>query len=379
MPEKHAKNSPSAAHRWLDGTCSGSTTLSQIVTSIESPYAARGTRAHALIEYCIQKGIWTATGAPRKVRKDLNEEDLVAVQFFLDFVDFHRHLMGPDTRVLSESVCSVEKFLKDCYGTRDLVLWNRRHVSVIDYKHGSGVFVPIENNPQLMIYLLGTWLELRKKVEPDAVWEIGIIQPRCNHTGPKVRFQRVDIETLMSFRDRLVEYGETFDPFRFVPGEHCHWCAGSTICPALIQKSIEMMHAAQIEEADPNDLGVIEWVLANREALHNFIKDVEDRALYVRRRGQRIPGYKLVKANKRAKWSSGNLLMVDHIRKAIADDPTIHEDDVIDISPKAIGTVKRFLDDAFIKEHTYTPDGDTVLVPVTDKRPEVGAFADFED
>ena len=379
MPEKHAKNAPSAAHRWLIGGCSGSTTLAQIVAEVESPYAARGTRAHALIEYCLKKGIWTASGTPKKVRKNLDREDLDAVQFFLDFVNYQRQLMGRDTRVLSEAVCSAERFLRDCYGTRDLVLWNRRRVSVIDYKHGSGVYVPIQDNPQLLIYLIGTWLQLRKEVDDDAVWEIGIVQPRCNHSGPKVRFQKVTLDEMHEFSLKLVEYGETFDPFRFIPGEHCHWCAGSTICPALIQKSIEMMHAAQIEEADPNDLGVIEWVLSNREVLRNFVKDVEDRALYVKRRGGNIAGFKLVQGTKRAKWSSGDLLMVDKIREAIENDPTISEDDLIDIKPKAIGTVKRFLGETFIKENTYTPDGDTVLVPVDDKRQEVGAFSDFED
>jgi len=381
MPEKHAKNAPSAAHRWLIGGCSGSTTLAQIVADVESPYAARGTRAHALIEYCLKKGIWMASGTPKKVRKDLDQEDLDAVQFFLDFVNYQRQLMGQDTRVLAETVCSAETFLRDCYGTRDLVLWNRRRVSVIDYKHGSGLFVPIQDNPQLLVYLLGTWVQLRDEVDVDAVWEIGIVQPRCNHSGPKIRFQRVTLKELNEFSKKLVEYGENFDPFRFIPGEHCHWCAGTTICPALIQKTIETMHAAQIEEADPNDLGVVEWVLSNRDTLRSFLEDVEERALHIRRRGGKIPGYKLVQGTKRAKWSSGDLAMVDKIREAVAssDDLFMDEDDLIDIKPKAIGTVKRFLGAEFIKENTYTPDGDTVLVPVGDKRQEVGEFADFED
>lgn len=379
MPEKHAKNAPSAAHRWLIGGCSGSTTLAQIVADVESPYAARGTRAHALIEYCLKKGIWAATGTPKKVRKDLDDEDLAAVQFFLDFVDYQRQLMGRRTEVLAETVCSAELFLRDCYGTRDLVLWTPRRISVIDYKHGSGLFVPIQDNPQLMIYLIGTWLELQELVEDDAIWEIGIVQPRCNHSGPKVRFQQITVEDLKEFSLKLVNYGENFDPFRFIPGDHCHWCAGSTICPALMKRTIETMHAAQIEEADPNDLGVVEWVLSNRDTLRNFIKDVEDRALYIKRRGGNIPGFKLVQGTKRAKWSSGDLFMVDTIRKAIEEEPFISEDDLIDIKPKAIGTVKRFLGEKFIKKNTFTPEGETTLVPEGDKRPEVGAYSDFQD
>jgi hypothetical protein len=374
MPEKHAKNSPSAAHRWLIGTCSGSTTLSQIVASTESPYAARGTRAHALIEYCLIKGIWTASGTPRKVRKDLDEEDLDAVQFFLDFVNFRRHIMGV-CEIFAETKCSVELFLRDCYGTRDLVLWNRRRVTVIDYKHGSGVYVHIKDNPQLMIYLLGTLLELREEVDGDTIWEIGIIQPRCNHTGPKIRFQQVTLEDLHKFSMKLIEYGETFDPFRFVPGEHCHWCAGSTVCPALIQKSIEAMHTAKVEGADPNDLGVIEWVLANKEPLQSFIKDVEDRALYIRRRGGNIAGYKLVRATKRAKWIHDNDKMV----RILKDEAGDGFEQCIETKPKAIGKVREILGEDFIFENTETPEGDTVLAPVSDKRKEVGAFADFMD
>ncbi|MEJ2567483.1 MAG: DUF2800 domain-containing protein, partial [candidate division WOR-3 bacterium] len=66
MAKKHAKNSPSAAHRWLEGGCSGSTTLNQIVAQVESPYAVRGTHAHALIEYCLKHDIWTALKAPKE-------------------------------------------------------------------------------------------------------------------------------------------------------------------------------------------------------------------------------------------------------------------------------------------------------------------------
>ena len=55
----------------------------------------------------------------------------------------------------------VDKYVKpydhrdDMGGTADVIIRSNREIEVIDYKHGRGVYVPVKDNTQLIIYALG--------------------------------------------------------------------------------------------------------------------------------------------------------------------------------------------------------------------------------
>ena len=57
--------------------------------------------------------------------------------------------------MLIEQRLDFSRWVEDSFGTGDCVIVADETLQVIDYKHGVGVLVSAEKNPQMMCYALG--------------------------------------------------------------------------------------------------------------------------------------------------------------------------------------------------------------------------------
>jgi hypothetical protein len=172
IPEgAHSVLGPSSAERWLNcgaGTGGGAT-----------EYAAEGTAAHTLSEWVREgkplssfKGKLLKVGDYEfKVGKNMME----SVQTFVD----HVNAEGPGVALTEERV-GYEEIVPGGFGTTDHARLRDGQSIIRDFKHGKGVVVPAKENPQLMLYALGTWFKYGWMYEIDS-FELAICQPRVRH------------------------------------------------------------------------------------------------------------------------------------------------------------------------------------------------------
>ena len=60
-----------------------------------------------------------------------------------------------DAVLLLEQRLDFSRWVPDGFGTGDCVIVAEGYIEVIDLKYGAGVVVPVEGNPQLLLYALG--------------------------------------------------------------------------------------------------------------------------------------------------------------------------------------------------------------------------------
>ena len=75
----------------------------------------------------------------------------------------------------------ISDYVPESFGRCDNVMFGADTLVIRDYKHGKGVPVSAEHNPQMMQYALGA-LKLYRPLFGDAIKivDIGIDQPRIN-------------------------------------------------------------------------------------------------------------------------------------------------------------------------------------------------------
>jgi hypothetical protein len=145
--------------------------MAEMMPASESSYAKEGTEAHELAERCLNEKCNAHDVSD-------NFEMTSAVQGYLDYI-FQALKFGAVKDMYVEKRFNLESIHEDIGGTADCVLVTRKNLEVIDYKHGQGVYVSPENNPQLMIYGLGAYMELTA-IERKTIKDITltVIQPR---------------------------------------------------------------------------------------------------------------------------------------------------------------------------------------------------------
>lgn len=253
----HAKLAPSSAHQWM--ACPGSIQLIEEVTKTSgvaesTTYADEGSAAHELSELCLR----TWSDARVHVGKVFDEypdfpvtEDMAdAVQVYLDYiratvdkaeVDAGKVLFGIEERF------DLNWVSEDIFGTGDCWTYcpRNRSLASVDYKHGSGVSVQAEWNPQVMLYALGAlqtaWMKRREVgfagtgvSASDMVDTIRIIivQPRIFGEGA-VREWQVSPDELLHWMIHVLrpcaQATRAEAPPRH-PGVHCRFCDAKVHC-----------------------------------------------------------------------------------------------------------------------------------------------------
>ena len=172
--------------------CPGSLRLAQGRETTTSQYATEGSLAHDLAAKAL-------TGEGGSVIMFESDEMADHVQ---GYVAFCRSILKNCSRWAVETTYE-SKEIREFGGTADFVAvireGDRSVLHVVDFKYGAGVPVGVENNPQLLAYLL---LAREDLGEHDA-YRASIYQPRTSgEAAETVEYDRGDLE---EFRKTLLD------------------------------------------------------------------------------------------------------------------------------------------------------------------------------
>ena len=344
----HAKMSPSAAHRAVE--CPGSVVLeAQVADDRSSDAANEGTAAHELAAWALTINkdpgdmlgrVIDITGddvvtrfllgsTPHKGdtnRWPVDEDMVEAVRVFVDFVRERKGELSVEQRL------DISHVHPDCWGTGDAIVFNEDggHLWVIDYKHGRGVVVEAEGNPQLLLYAMGAL----KRFDNRGVKMVSmaIVQPRADHPKGPIRRWTVNLEELgveeaklrnayrlvdeaqVTYGRAAIDDGEVgpnwFDAYT-AAGDHCRFCKVGATCPT---RAAQAMSDAQAEFSDttgemtlpePDRLApeALADLLTKVRRIQHWCNAVEEHANAEALAGRIPPGFKLVAKRAIRKWA----------------------------------------------------------------------------
>ena len=374
-PNQHALLSASSAHRWMG--CTPSARLEQEFADQESEAAAEGSAAHALAEHKLRKALKLRSRKPVS-KYDSDEMD----DYTTGYVEFVMEALAeaklncPDPQVLIEQKLDFSCYVPDGFGTGDCLIVASPRLHVIDFKYGLGVLVDAYQNPQMMLYALGS-LRIFDCLYDITEVAMTIYQPRRENASTwtiSVDELREWAETTLKPKADLAFKGEG----EYTPGSWCQFCRAAVKCRARAEAKLEL---ARFEFAQPPLLTdeEIEEILGKLDDLTKWANEIvayaQDAAI---NHGKEWSGFKLVESRTNRKYTDEDA--VAHAAAA-AGYHDIYRKSLIPITEmeKLMGkqTFKDVLGGLVIK-----PAGRPTLVPASDKLPAittVGANHDFNE
>lgn len=408
----HARHSPSSAKRWM--TCPGSQTLIDklLAEGIIQPdtgnfFTAEGTVAHQIGEDVLNEkehdpyGLIGDTVKESGFDIEITDEMIDAVHEYIDFI--YEEISNAEVfadltvQMLVEAKCSLKKLKVPGMdgGTTDCLLYNEEHqfIHVIDYKHGQGVAVEVEDNPQLLSYALGALIKLGIR-EGDWSVTITVVQPRAYHPDGGIRSQQYKSDDIWGWaKNELIPAGKLAnDPDApLVPSdEGCRFCPARGNCSAIYDKTQELAVAEFESETlpDPNTLTTDQkiQIVNHIDMIKSFILAVENQVKLEVDHGSTDYDevFKLVRKQTRRKFTDD---AIDPLFSELLDH--LDEEDVFIKKIETITNITARLKKKYGKERadeimndvTTKPDGDVVLAKLTDKRKAVqpSVISDFEN
>lgn len=361
---KHALLSASSSHRWL--ACPPSARLCEQYEDRGSEYAAQGTDAHTLCQYKLEHALGMNTADPTDNLSYYDDEmescaDGYA-QFVMEQVEKAK-LTCSDPEVLIEQRLDYSKYVKEGFGTGDCVIVADGTLSVIDYKHGKGILVEAEKNPQMMCYALGA-LELFDGIYDIDTVSMTIYQPRrenvSNYTISKEELLTW-AETVLAPTAKLAYEGGG----EFNAGEHCQFCKAKATCRKRAEYNLELARY-DFEMPATLDDTEIEAVLEKADELAAWAADVKEFALQAAIGGKEWTSWKLVEGRSNRRYVNDEAVAATVTNAGY--DP--YEKKLLGITAMSalLGkkNFKEIIESAGLVEK---PKGKPTLVPMSDKRP----------
>ena len=370
-PKAHAILSASSSHRWLN--CPPSARLCETYEDKGSDYAAEGTDAHSLCGYKLRTALGMEATDPTEYLTWYSEEMLDCANgyaaYILELVEAAKETCA-DPVVLIEQRVDFSRWVEQGFGTSDAITISDGTLRVIDYKHGLGVLVEADNNPQMMCYALGA-LELF-----DAIYDIDTVamtvyQPR-----------RQNVSTFEMSKDDLYRWAEeVLKPTaelafagngNFLCGEWCGFCKAKHECRARAEANLLL---AQYDFKLPPLLedSEIEVILSRADQLVSWVNDIKEYALQQAISGKDWTGFKLVEGRSNRRYTDEAA-----VTQAVTNagfDPYERKLLSITAMQKLLGK-SRF--EELLSAYIEKPQGKPTLVPESDKRPVMNnAKSDF--
>lgn len=370
---KKLKFSPSKSDIWMN--CHGALALCATLPEQESTYVANeGTAAHELAAMCLKDRVDASEwiGEPIEVGDTIftvNEEMADAVQLYVDTI-----WADMDTDGVDRSELKVEiKFKLEIKLTNPIKGVGMPVVSGIcdavynsyfgglrayDLKYGVGTYVEVEENSQLLLYILGAVIEL----DHQGTSEIVIVQPRYRgHEVPPVRRSELGTEHLKRFHADVID-AVSFSYTKNAPlkaGKHCKWCPALGVCEGAREKIFEVVPAENTATLpDPSNMTPenISKTLVMADFIADWIKAVRAYAeTQARDLGVVIPGFKLIQ-------KYGNRAWIDELA---VENEFEHEfgDAIYDKKLKSPAKLEKAVGKDRVKELVEKPDNGIHLVP----------------
>ncbi|MDF1495828.1 DUF2800 domain-containing protein [Caproiciproducens sp. CPB-2] len=369
----HALLSASSADRWLH--CPPSARLCESYADKGSDYAAEGTDAHALCEYKLRRALGLPAENPTDNLTWYNEEmnDCAAgyAAYVLEQAEAAKQNCA-DPVVLIEQRVDFSRWVEGGFGTADCIIIADGTLRVIDYKHGLGVLVSAEENPQMQCYALGA-LELFDGIYDIETVGMTIYQPRRDN----VSTWEISKDALYQWADEVLkptaELAFAGDG-NFLCGEWCGFCKAKADCRARAEANLAL---ARYEFKLPPLLTDedIEDILSKADELVSWASDIREYALRQAVSGRKWAGWKLVEGRSNRRYIN-DAVVADVVERA-GFDP--YERRVLGVTAmqKLLGK-SRFGE--LLSPYIEKPQGKPTLVPESDKRPAMStAEADFNE
>lgn len=387
-PEKHALLSASSASRWLK--CTAAPRFEEQFPEKTSEYAEEGRLAHSICELKAVKKFTTRI-TPRTYTTRLNK--LKKDPLYTDEMDktsdlYVEHLVERAMTYNSAPNVAVEvrvdfaEYVPGGFGTCDCIMIGGDTLNITDYKHGKGVPVSAEGNPQMRLYALGA-LRRYAPIYGDTIKNVRmtIDQPRIQDEPSS------EIITV----EELREWGESIKPIAqkafmglgdFSPGEHCRFCRGKAQCKsrAAVYTALEEFKDC-VPQSGKTDQKVltdeeIGDLLVRGKGLVEWYKNLEEYALRTLLNGGTIPGWKAVAGRSNRTFTDTDAAIAAVI--AAGYDEAL----VYDRKPKTLTELEKLMGKVEFANklgaYVVKPPGKPTLAPMTDNRePYSPAAADF--
>lgn len=400
MPDKHAILSPSAAHRWLH--CTPAPRVEAEFPETTSEYAEEGRLAHSVCELAAKKKFAvmnnrTYNSRLKKLKADpkWDDEMLSTAATYVEHLTEHAMRFEHAPYVALEVQVDITDYAPEAFGTCDCVMIGGDELIITDYKHGKGVPVSAQDNPQMLLYALGA-LKLYRPIYGDMIRRVStyIDQPRLgSYDGASMTVEE------------LLAWGESIKPKaaaafmgtgEFAPGEWCRFCRAKAKCRARanqntaledfkdcipLGRSIPMQAEYDATGFKPSNCLTDEEIgtlLVRAEGLVAWYNDLKEYTLAACLNGKTIPGWKAVEGRSTRAWTDQDAaleaLMAGGVEEAI----------IYDRVPKTLAQLEKVIGKQRFGELvggmiTKSP-GKPALAAESDKRPAYnGAAADFSE
>lgn len=400
MPDKHAILSPSAAHRWLH--CTPAPRVEAEFPETTSEYAEEGRLAHSVCELAAKKKFTvmnnrTYNSRLKKLKADpkWDDEMLSTAATYVEHLTEHAMRFEHAPYVALEVQVDITDYAPEAFGTCDCVMIGGDELIITDYKHGKGVPVSAQDNPQMLLYALGA-LKLYRPIYGDMIRRVStyIDQPRLgSYDGASMTVEE------------LLAWGESIKPKaaaafmgtgEFAPGEWCRFCRAKAKCRARanqntaledfkdcipLGRSIPMQTEYDATGFKPSNCLTDEEIgalLVRAEGLVAWYNDLKEYALAACLNGKTIPGWKAVEGRSTRAWTDQDAaleaLMAGGVEEAI----------IYDRVPKTLAQLEKVIGKQRFGELvggmiTKSP-GKPALAAESNKRPAYnGAAADFSE
>ena len=278
----------------------------------------------------------------------------------------------PDSQVLIEQRLDFSRWVENGFGTGDCVIVADGILHICDYKHGLGILVSAERNPQMMCYALGA-LELFDDIYDIDEIQMTIFQPRRGN----ISTNSISKAELLRWADevlaptvKLAYVGEG----EFKAGEHCQFCKVKATCRKRAEYNLEL--ARYDFEMPPvlNDTE-ISAILGKIDSLVSWVSDIKEHALQQALSGVRYDGFKVVEG--RANRKCFDEAAVAAVVAEAGYDP--YEKKVLGITAMISLMGKKKFEEV-VGSYIVKPQGKSALVPESDKRPAMNtAYEDFSE
>lgn len=377
----HALLSASGAHRWLH--CGPSVRLEEEVEDSTSTYAMEGTFMHELSELHLHHYL----GNLKKSEFNRNLKQMQKNEFYSDEIQMavdeyvavvvekinEARARCKDPLILIEERLDYSPWVREGFGTGDVVLITDDVLEVIDLKGGKGVAISAVGNPQARLYALGAINTFGVLYDIKTV-RMTIIQPRLDN----ISTDEMETEELLRWAEEVVRpraeaayKGEG----EFKAGEHCRFCKVKATCRARHNQSMKLACMDFKEPALLTDEEVIQ-VLRQVEELKKWASDVEVYALEKAKDGKDWPGMKLVEGRSTRRFSS-ETEVAEKLLGAGYEAERIYTKSLLSLTKleKEIGK-KAFSE--VVGDLIEKPPGKLKLVPEEDNRPALRSSAEID-
>lgn len=308
--------------------CPGSLKAEERFPDESSPFAELGTAAHELGEHCLENGVMdvSETIGGTFYNHVVDENMASAVQTYVDFVKGIEADEAPALLRLEQRF-SLEDLdpPMPMFGTSDCTIYGKitGNLWIIDYKHGQGVAVDVEDNAQLKYYALGAVLKIGNKAPINQV-HTAIVQPRASHRDGPIRTHSYTKDEILDFGTDLMDAARAaLEPDApLIAGDHCKFCKAAGVCSALRSNALAVAQddfgvVRSIDDLTPEEIGSY---MERIPLVEEWIKSLRRHANSMLEAGTPVPGFKLVEKRPTRRWTTQEAVLEWAALEGLEDD-----------------------------------------------------------